>query len=709
MGVESYIQEYYADNAKKINQVVDKIFYKKYGGVTGRDMDTFYSVANDVITDIWFHNRYDPSKGDFGGFLYCALDLAIIDELKSQIRDKRCSKIEVDVSEEDRSVIKRKIPIPDICIDKPIGEDESGTLKDMLSSNFDLEKEVNIETGSNAQIFLNSLLKTQRKIAEMLVNGYTSSEIKEQLNLSEKKYANYLNRMSTVEKKVLLKNKEYVHHEEDKAMQTQTSEKSKKMQFSISSLNKKYESYTFKFDHPTQRASGRWPAKMKGNLISDVLQDNPLPELVFAEKIIDGMSVTYNLDGKQKCTNIYDFFNDGFKICKNIKRPIIEYQTPETDEDGLVKLNERGLPEKLEQKTFDIRGKKYSDLPEELKDRFNDYTFSCVQYLNCSDKDIEYHIGRYNEGVPMTKTEKGIGVIGTKYATTVKEIASMPFFMDCGDYKTSEFRNGTIERIIIESVMSANFLEDWKKQPEDMCEYIKANATTENFENIEDLIDRLENVSTEDISDLFNSKDSFLWFGLFSRFAKSGLDDNKFVEFMREFNQSLRNKKIGEKSFHDLCYKPDGKAISTKDKNVVVEKINHMELLMNEFLHIIKTEDSEETLTEVITTYDLIKETVKPDVMEEDIIFYSDMLNDLKIEVDNCSILLDKENFPSLIAIVAYACEREIDMVLDKWFTDFFRRKNTYDSDQKQNYLNMKDDLDLCIQIHNNRHEQKTA
>ena len=87
--MEKVLNFYYENNAKRLHNVVNQIFYRKYGGITGKEMDEFYSVANDVFADIMTNHRYDASKGDFEGFLYRALGLAIADEFKRQNCDKR--------------------------------------------------------------------------------------------------------------------------------------------------------------------------------------------------------------------------------------------------------------------------------------------------------------------------------------------------------------------------------------------------------------------------------------------------------------------------------------------------------------------------------------------------------------------------------------------------------------------------------------------
>ena len=45
------LEEYYAQNAKKIRNMVDKIL-SGFGGVTQKDYDDFYSLANEVFVDV---------------------------------------------------------------------------------------------------------------------------------------------------------------------------------------------------------------------------------------------------------------------------------------------------------------------------------------------------------------------------------------------------------------------------------------------------------------------------------------------------------------------------------------------------------------------------------------------------------------------------------------------------------------------------------
>ena len=48
--MEELLEAYYADNAKKLRRLVDKIL-SKFGGLSDKDRDDFYSLANEVFVD----------------------------------------------------------------------------------------------------------------------------------------------------------------------------------------------------------------------------------------------------------------------------------------------------------------------------------------------------------------------------------------------------------------------------------------------------------------------------------------------------------------------------------------------------------------------------------------------------------------------------------------------------------------------------------
>lgn len=51
--MEQFLSIYYKDKAKKLHTVIDQIFHRYYGGTGGKDMEEFYGIGTDVLTDIF--------------------------------------------------------------------------------------------------------------------------------------------------------------------------------------------------------------------------------------------------------------------------------------------------------------------------------------------------------------------------------------------------------------------------------------------------------------------------------------------------------------------------------------------------------------------------------------------------------------------------------------------------------------------------------
>ena len=676
---DEFISYYIGNNASNLYKLIYPMLITK--GVSNMEFDDYIGKATDLMCELL--DTFDETNGvPFHNYFKSCLDRRV----KTWVcRDSNRLKRRNHVKEIDDDGNELVVFVSDVSLDTPIGNDDSGgTIVDMIED----KGNDKIDNSERVENYLDTLSDMQKKIANLIINKFSHAEIRERLNIPEEKYAKILSGMNTFDKKIILKaEKEIV--EEDKPMEITTFEKSKTNRLSITSIIKKINSQTIRFNHPLQRPSDQWTTVMKGNLVSDILQGNPINPLIFAEEIINGVPIIWDLDGKQRCTNAYDYSKDVFKVSKKVGRPNITYTSILKDENGKQILDENGFPQS-EVKQFDITNKKFSQLPEELQEKFLDYNFEIVQYINCSKEDIAYHIERYNSGKPMSVCHKGIIKLGEEFATMVKSISVMPFFKEQGGYTVSEAKgtNGAINRVVVESIMASQYLDDWKKTQEEQCEFLKENATTETFEKFEDMVDRLSKAGTDEVLQMFTSKDSFLYFGLYARFIDTGLEDGKFIEFMAELTQSLHSKKIDSVSFDDLC---DGK--STKDKYIVVPKMELLTKLMMEYLHI----NIEETQSEEINTLEFIRENVSEDVTEEDIAFYQDMLDDLTLNIDNNSKLLNEENLPSLLAIIAYSCRNDID--LDDWFIEYFNTNNTYIKDQKANFLHIKQDLNKFLGI----------
>lgn len=423
-------------------------------------------------------------------------------------------------------------------------------------------------------------------------------------------------------------------------------------------VNEGYISNEFK----TQRVP-KWKPIVDGLAVT-ILNDDYIPPLILAE---EENGQKWIVDGGSRTAAFMMIRYGNYKIKSSVEDPIIKYKSMNKDENGKTVWEEA---------EFDIRNKTYEQFPKELQKAFDEYQVETVIH-ECDSETIEMYYRRYNIHTAMNANEK-MFIYLPNFADKVREIISKQFFINHSSYTDSEKEKGVLERVVSEAVMCMFHLDKWNKNGKNMATYLNNNATYDEFETLEKNISVLENIITEDIKDIFNSKDSFIWLTAFNNFRKLGFDDVKFAEFLQAFKAGLRNKLVDGKLFDTV-----DETGSTKDKAIILAKLHILETLMHEFL-LINKEDLKE-----VDTLEFVKENVKSDATGEDVQFYSDVLDDLTLNVDNNTKLLDKHNRPSLVALVGYACEHEIDDQLEEWIKKFFVTNVTYNLNQKQNYLHM--------------------
>lgn len=423
----------------------------------------------------------------------------------------------------------------------------------------------------------------------------------------------------------------------------------------------------------TQR-NPKWKPIIDG-LVVTICNDEYIPPLILAE---DETGKEIIVDGGSRTTAYTVFEKGNYKIKFNVKDPIIKYKAMDKDENGNTVWRDA---------EFDIRNKTFEQFPKELKKRFYEYQVETVIHECSIEEAITKYLPRYNEQSTMNANEKAFIQL-PKFANKVREIINRPFFVNCINSESiteNQKEKGLLERIVFESVMCMFHFDKWNKNGKKLAGYLNQNATEEEFDIFKENINRLESV-VDEASVLFNNKDTFIWLTLFEKFKKLGLEDIEFGYFLNEFVNGLREKKVDGKLFDEV-----DKTGSTKDKRVISEKLHILETLMNEYLHI-----NEEDLEE-INILEFVKENVKPDATDEDVELYEDMLDELTLEVDNNTKLLDEHNRPSLIALVGYACEEDKDGYLEEWIKDYFAKNSTYQLNQTENYLHMKENFECVI------------
>lgn len=433
-------------------------------------------------------------------------------------------------------------------------------------------------------------------------------------------------------------------------------------------------------DADTQR-NFVWGKESINELIVTVLTDDYIPPIILGEKEDSQLVI---VDGGQRSSALTAFKSGNYKITSSIENSVISYKKKEKDENGKTKWIDSA---------FDIKNKTYDKLPNELKKKFNEYQIETVIHENCDNYKISKYIKRYNNHTSMNTSQKSFTYL-YNFAEQIKDILKKRFFLDNSSYTESEKIKGVVERVVAETVMCCNYFNDWKKESKQICKFLNENASEKDFVNFSNNLTRLEEIITDDIKDIFNSKESFIFLTLFDKFTKLDVADIEFADFLREFKNNLRYSSLNEDG---LLYDEIDRNTSTKNKSVIVIKMKLLEKLMLDYLHISES-DIEINPAEGDDEISFISENVgldKNDVTN-DINFYKESLEYFKensIKVG--SKLLDKQNQLSLLAMIAYSYNADVD--LDDWMLEYSKNNNTYDENQKKNFIHMKDDLKRFI------------
>jgi len=263
----------------------------------------------------------------------------------------------------------------------------------------------------------------------------------------------------------------------------------------------------------TQRKPA-WKAIING-LIVTILTDEYITPIILAEEENSQLSI---VDGGSRTAAFMMFRYGNYRISASVEDSIIPYKKKERDGNGNIIW---------ENATFDIKGKTYDQLPEELKKKFNGYQLDTVVHEHCDKKRIAAYIKRYNEHTSMNTNQKAFTYID-KFASKIHEIIDSKFFVDNRMYSDNDKNKGTIERVVVETIMCMNHFDNWKAQAKTACKYLNDYAKEEEFDVLIDNLHRLENVITDEIMDIFNKKDSFIFLTLFDN-AKSFCDENLHI------------------------------------------------------------------------------------------------------------------------------------------------------------------------------------
>ena len=703
----SLLTEYCEDDMKKVKRIVNKC--AKGLNLPYSDYDFLYGEAEDKLLESVV--SFDSSKGaKFKTFLTGNIGRSVATWYRDNYQRSKRRNLAKDQNgkilfdEEENPTI-----IPDISFDTSCLDDEGIELKEKIASGFDVEKEseFNFDSEDKVNMFLGSLSKKQRTLLELKMDGLNSDQIKCKLDISDREYSKIMNSIK-MNKNISLftknKNDGYnteVENMEDRIIEISESENYRTDKYSMYSLLQDKKNGDVNCNYILQREPFQWTTEEANRYFCRILSNLPIPEIILCEQKKKGLTISHLIDGLQRLSYAEAFKENRIKIgSAGAERHLIQYRDYVLDDNGNRILDEDGLP-KYEMKIFDVIGKYYKDLPDELKKRFNNFNINVTKFFDCTDEQIADHIRDYNNHASMNKEQGGFLNVSAQTAGYIKNISQKnTFFKNCGKFTDNNVIKGKLERVVAESIMLMFFRDSWKAKLDTIYKYVDENATEQQFLKLNSHFNRLELALGEDNKDLkllLTPTTMPMWIAVFDKFTTYNMDDSNFVDFLNAYNTELKDKEIDGVSMADF------KDQQTKKKATITGKIDLLVKLMNEFLHIDitetnstevendNTEENEQDNTEE-SILSFVRENANSNATNDDVDFYTDMVEDcVKIDAP-----VYKSCKMALIALMAYACQKEQDQDFESWIKNY--KISNFSPSQKANYLYLKRDFDKFIQ-----------
>ena len=710
-----WINEYCVNDMSKLKKISYNAFFRY--GIPAHEHDELYDDAMNVLMESVIN--FDSSQGaSFKTYLINNIKKSVIDwyrdnyqrcKRKNLLTDKNGKIVKVDkngnVTDDDKG---KPVIIPDTSFDAPTEEDND--LVEKIASDFNVEDKSEFDFSADEKVdnFIDSLPKIQKNILLMRMENVPADNIKQKLNISDREYSSAMKSIKINKGlSVFSKNKNdgnydvEVNNMEDRIIQISESENYRTDKYSMYSLLQDKKNGDVNCNYILQREPFQWTTEEANRYFCRILSNLPIPEIILCEQKKKGLTISHLIDGLQRLSYAEAFKENRIKIgSAGAERHLIQYRDYVLDDNGNRVLDEDGLP-KYEMKIFDVIGKYYKDLPDELKKRFNNFNINVTKFFDCTDEQIADHIRDYNNHASMNKEQGGFLNVSAQTAGYIKNISQKnTFFKNCGKFTDNNVIKGKLERVVAESIMLMFFRDSWKAKLDTIYKYVDENATEQQFLKLNSHFNRLELALGEDNKDLkllLTPTTMPMWIAVFDKFTTYNMDDSNFVDFLNAYNTELKDKEIDGVSMADF------KDQQTKKKATITGKIDLLVKLMNEFLHIDitetnstevendNTEENEQDNTEE-SILSFVRENANSNATNDDVDFYTDMVEDC-VKIDTP---VYKSCKMALIALMAYACQKEQDQDFESWIKNY--KTSNFSPSQKTNYLYLKHDFDKFIQ-----------
>ncbi len=257
------------------------------------------------------------------------------------------------------------------------------------------------------------------------------------------------------------------------------------LNWTVKNLKTMYdEKETLSFNHPIQRQSAQWDNEQQSLLIHSMLANFPVPAVYVHKTESIEMDAkgkhSYNysvLDGKQRMTTVFSFINGEYALSEDI--PDVE----------------------IEDVTYEIAGKYFEDLDEDLQQEILRFRFNIQAFEDVTDEMIEDIFFRLNNSTPLTKPQKARPLMGVENSIFINDILAGRFFTDKCTFSKMQLKKSDDMCTLLQGMM----LLDNKYRDYDFSsisadevmtysQYIKNNYPDECKDRLKKIIGFLDNV-----------------------------------------------------------------------------------------------------------------------------------------------------------------------------------------------------------------------
>lgn len=167
----------------------------------------------------------------------------------------------------------------------------------------------------------------------------------------------------------------------------------------LSSLLKDISKEKYDFNHPLQRQSGQWNKLMMSRLVDSAIRLYPIYPILVEEAETGVYGV---IDGKQRLTILNSFYTNEFALHKSL------------------------VPIEIDGVSYELAGKKFDDLDDEVKERFKARELQLYIMTNATSDDIREIFSRINSSKGLSNTQKRTCVENEELAKIIFKLKSHP-------------------------------------------------------------------------------------------------------------------------------------------------------------------------------------------------------------------------------------------------------------------------------------------